>query len=655
MKPPRWRNGRTAFAIAQLTAFLVLAFCLRLALEVFLGPGRKVGLGDHFRAFAVGAHLDLVASLSVLLPLVWVAGLISPQRWAGRWFRRASFTAGIGLWLALVFVHVAEGFFFEEYQSRFNPVAIDYLIYPHEVFVNIWEAYPVPLVVALCLALATTIVWSTARFVRRRELTHEPRQIPLVLGWTLLTILGLGSLQLYDPRFSRERALNEIANNTFLSAYAAVATRNLDYRHFYPTMEPALAYAEARAALTRPGIDFFGPTNSLLRHVPGDTNRPRLNIVFLFEESLGSEFFGSLGRPGKTLTPRLDEIINQDALLFDNFYADGNRTIRGYEAAYASFPPLPGDSIVARDRTENVETLATLLGRDGYDTTFIYAGRGSFDGTGPFAVRNGWQHFLELKDFEHPVFTTVWGVCNEDLYDRVLVEARKKHAAGLPFFITTMSVSNHKPFTYPTGRIPEDPLARTRENAVKYSDYALGRFFDQARKETFWTNTIFCVAGDHGARVYGSQTIPIRSYEVPFIVVGPAVVPAPRRESKLGCQLDLAPTLLGLIGRPYDTIFYGQDLLRRPEGTSRVLLHHNRSVGIYRDQHLVIFNLNKKIEYFRGDPKTGQMQRTETVDAFSEALVREATALFQVGDDLYMNRRFRVPSRDLPVPANRQP
>ena len=643
MKFPRWRNGRTAFVLTQFIGLLVLAFCLRLALEIFLGPGRKVGLLDHLHAFAVGTHLDLVATLCVLLPTVWIVSLLSPQRWAHLWFRRIGFGIGIAVWLTLVFIHVAEGFFFEEYQSRFNPVAIDYLIYPHEVFVNIWEAYPVPLVVAVCLALATTIVWLSARFVRRRELTHESRQVPLGATWTALTLLGLGSLQLYEPRFSRERALNEIANNTFFSAFAAVATRNLDYAHFYPTIDPTAAYAEARAAIARPGIDFFGPTNSLLRHVPGDTNRPRLNVIFLFEESLGSEFFGTLGRPGASLTPRLDELITHDALIFDNFYADGNRTIRGYEAAYASFPPLPGDSIVARDRTENVETLATLLGRDGYDTTFIYAGRGSFDGTGGFALKNGWQHLLELKDFAQPVFTTVWGVCNEDLYDRVLSEARKKNAAGTPFFITTMSVSNHKPFTYPPGRIPENPLDRTREHAVKYSDYALGRFFDQARKEPFWTNTVFCVAGDHGARVYGSQTIPIRSYEVPFLVVGPAVVPTPRRVSKLACQLDLSPTLLGLIGRPYDTTFFGQDLLRQPEGTSRVLLHHNRSVGIYRDEHLVIFNLNKKIEYFVGNPKTGQMQRTDRIDALSERLRREATALFQVGDDLYMNRRYRLP------------
>ncbi len=643
MMSNRWRNGRTALVGAHFACFILAAFLLRLALAVFLGPGRKATGLDYALAFLIGLHLDVVATLCVLTLPVALIVAISPRRWAGRTFRRVWFGLGVLIWLGLVFLHISEGFFFEEYQSRFNPVAIDYLIYPHEVFVNIWEAYPVPLVVGLCLALAFGIMWGISRFIRRRELTTEPRRWGLLGGWIAATLIGLLSLRLYDANFSRERALNEISHNTFLSAYTAVATRNLDYLHFYPSMDRTAAYQTVRTALARPGIEFTGPPDSVVRHVSGDTNRPRLNLVILLEESLGSEFFGCLGRTNASLTPRLDELITREGLLFDNIYADGNRTIRGYEAVYASFPPLPGDSIVARDRTEDVETLGTLLGRDGYDTTFLYAGRGLFDGTGPFAKRNGFRNFLELKDFEKPVFTTVWGVCNEDLYDRVLVEARQKHAAGQAFFITSMSVSNHKPFTYPAGRIAEDPLERTRNNVVKYSDYALGRFFEQARKEPFWTNTIFCVAGDHGARVYGSQTIPIRSYEVPFMVFGPAVVPEPRRVNKLGCQLDIGPTLLGLIGRPYDTTFFGQDLLRQPEARSRVLLHHNRSVGIYRDQHLVIFSLNKKIEYFRGNPKVEQMRRVDAPDAVAEALVHEATAMFQVGDDLYMNRRYRVP------------
>jgi arylsulfatase A-like enzyme len=110
----------------------------------------------------------------------------------------------------------------------------------------------------------------------------------------------------------------------------------------------------------------------------------------------------------------------------------------------------------------------------------------------------------------------------------------------------------------------------------------------------------------------------------------------------LGCQLDVAPTLLGLLGRPYESTFFGHDLLREPDAGSRVLLHHNRSVGIYSDERLVVFSLNRQVEYYSGDPKAGQMQRVPKADARMKVLERDATALFQVGDTLYMDRRFRI-------------
>src|SRR4029079_9414314 len=202
--------------------------------------------------------------------------------------------------------------------------------------------------------------------------------------------------------------------------------------------------------------------------------------------------------------------------------ASGNRTVRGMEGVLASFPPLPGESIVKRDLSDNVETVARVFQRDGYSTLFLYGGRGVFDGMRSFTVRNGYDRFVEQKHFEHPTFTTVWGVCDEDLYDRSVEELSSLSRSGRPFFATILSVSNHKPFTYPKGKIAADPDEKRRENAVSYSDYALGQVFKRARKEAFWTNTVFAVVADHGARVYGEQSIPIHSYEIPLLIVGPA-------------------------------------------------------------------------------------------------------------------------------------
>ncbi|HEY1173871.1 MAG TPA: LTA synthase family protein [Verrucomicrobiae bacterium] len=555
------------------------------------------------------------------------------EGWRGK-FLTCAFTIG---WSLLTFMLITEGFFFEEFQSRFNTVAVDYLIYPHEVFVNIWESYHVVWIIVSCLLLGAGAAAITLRTSKTSwSVSKDYRSAAL---WFVITILLGFSVGRSESHVCEERSVNELASNTFSSLLYAASTRNLDYAAFYPTMDRCAAFRRTKRLLVEPGEEYTGNSDDLWRHVAGDPSRPKLNVCLLLEESLGSEFWGALGRKEPSLMPQMDEIATKEGWLFDNIYADGNRTIRGYEGVFSSFPPLPGDSIVARDRTKDVETIAQVLDRDGYETMFVYAGRGVFDGTGKFAQDNGWKHFLELKDFKDPAFTTVWGVCNEDLYDRLLIEMRQYHDAGKPFLMTSMSVSNHKPYSYPAGRIPEAPN-RTRTNVVKYTDYALAKFFEKAKREPFWKDTIFVVVGDHGARVYGSQTIPIRSYEIPFLVLGPAVADSPQRISTLGCQMDVMPTVLGMIGRPYDTTFFGHDLLKTLPGTERVLLNHNRSVGIYQDERLVVFNLNRKVEYFAGNPKCGQMKPVPTPDEKMKELEDDATAIYQSADDLYMNRRF---------------
>jgi len=416
-------------------------------------------------------------------------------------------------------------------------------------------------------------------------------------------------------------------------------THHLDYGAFYKTMPRDQAYGRVRRLLANPGVEFSDRPDSLRRHLAGNTNRPRLNVVILLEESFGSEFWGCLGR-ANSLTPQMDKLAAQEGLLFTNLYATGNRTVRGMEGVLSSFPPLPGESIVKRELSDNVETLARLLKRDGYSTLFLYGGRGVFDGMRSFAVRNGYDRFIEQKHFEHPTFTTVWGVCDEDLYRRSIDEFRDLSRGGNPFFATILSVSNHKPYTYPPGKIAENPDQRRRENAVKYSDYALGEFFRLARKEPFWTNTIFAVVADHGARVYGEQSIPIHSYEIPLLIGGPSVVKGPRRIGELGCSMDVAPTLLGLIGRPYETTFFGQDLMNcRPEA-GRALLNHNRDIGLLAGERLLVLRLMKGEEIYSGQPKLGEMKPLPDLSASDRELENDAIALYQVADDLYMHRRY---------------
>ena len=663
-----------SFPVFHALVLVVLGSGLRTGLLIAYGP-EGLTAATVATTLAHGLWADAAVAALVVLPLaLWCA--CRRRDWLGRG-RRVLIGLVSMAWLLQTFLFISEGFFFQEFLSRFNTVAIDYLIYPHEVFTNLWESYPLIWIATGCVAMAAAVTLSSLRWVP--PVTAPPAgRWRRMLAWPVAAAALAGSLALVDSKFSRERVVNELASNGAVSGVWAAWTRNLPYDAFYATLPRGEAFAMARAALGRNGGTFVAPPPppvsaggpdeawfdaaraSLQRRISGDPTRPKRNVCVLLEESLGSEFFGVLGRVTKkgkpdTLTPHLDKLIREEGLLFDNLYADGNRTIRGFEGVFSSFPPLPGDSILARDRTENVETLARVLKRDGYQSLFLYGGRGTFDYIKSYTLPNGWDRLIEQKDFDNPAFTTAFGVSDEDLYARGISEMRALHLTGQPFLVSFMTVSNHQPFSYPKGRIPDDPEARSRKHAVKYTDWALGDFFEKAKREPFWQDTIFVVIADHGARVYGSQQIPLKSYEIPLVFFGPAVVPAARRVSELGCQLDVAPTILGLLGRPYDSMFFGRDLLKEGTGPGRVLMHHNRSIGIYESDRLVVFGLNQQVTSWQGRLRSAELTMQESPDPVALETARQGMALFRVADDLDLQRRYRVLPpplvTDSPVPV----
>jgi phosphoglycerol transferase MdoB-like AlkP superfamily enzyme len=644
--------SRFGFPLAEVASYVALSLVLRIILAMKFGPDSAAqGLPDGIapavsisawsRVFGIGALLDVAVAMVLFFPCaLWLA--ISPRRWQRTKWQVAIFLCGTWIWWALaLFVLQGEYWFFGEYTSRYNTVAIDYLHYWTEISSNVAEMYPWKTIVGASAAGAAFVVAMLWRWFKpANNVSAGPRLAGLGV-WLVATASVVWCATQVDFHSSSERVLNELTSNGLTSGAIALWTRELDYAHFFPTLPRDDAYARARQLLDSKGTSWSTERYSIERNIAGDPTRRRLNVILLLEESLGSEFWGCLNDvPVKrSLTPRLDQIANNEGLLFTNLFADGNRTIRGIEGVLASFPPLPGDSLVARPKAHGFETFAATLGRDGYSTTFVYPGRGVFDGLGRFTLANGFDHFIEEKDFKNPVFTNTWGHCDEDLYGRVLQEARAGHESGRPFFITALSVTNHQPFSFPGGRIPEPGDRHSRKFAVKYVDYALGRFFDMAKQEPFWNDTIIAVVADHGARVYGSQTVPILSYEVPLLVVGPAAVNKACRIDTLGCQLDIAPTLLGLIGRPYESTFFGRDLLA-PASSRFALLNHNRSIAIYREPELVTLSLGKVIERFtRADRRSLTRQ---PLDLTADEAARDATALFQVADELYSQRRFVV-------------
>jgi phosphoglycerol transferase MdoB-like AlkP superfamily enzyme len=350
--------------------------------------------------------------------------------------------------------------------------------------------------------------------------------------------------------------------------------------------------------------------------------------VLVSVESLGAEFLGCYGDP-RGLTPRLDALA-RESLWFSNVYATGNRTVRGLEALSLALPPTPGQSIVRRPKNQALYSLGSVFEDKGYSVLFAYGGYGYFDNMNAFFDANDYRVFDRTHIAKKAIeFENIWGVADEHLFDQVLAEIDREKAVepARPVFAHVMTTSNHRPYTYPAGRI-DIPPGTGREGAVKYTDFALGRLIERARMHSWFDDTVFIITADHGANARGTSSIPVAQYRIPVFVYAPKHV-APQRVDRLMSQIDIAPTLLGLLDFRYYSKFLGRDILRSAPETDRAFVANFQTLGYLHDDRMVVLRPRKAVEtYLRSGPGF-------VAGPPDPGLAREAIAFYQVASHLF--------------------
>ena len=281
----------------------------------------------------------------------------------------------------------------------------------------------------------------------------------------------------------------------------------------------------------------------------------------------------------------------------------------------------------------------------GYQTTFFYGGFGVFDNVKPFMIANGFQSFVEETDFPVETFRTIWGVADEFVFDKMLEQHQAAHQAGRPWLGAVMTVSNHKPYSWPSGRFDWPEAASKRRGAVHYADWALGRYLTQMKDAGLLEHTVVLIAGDHGARVYGAEEIPVESYRIPGVLLSPDAVDRDVTIDRLSSQVDLAPTLLSLAGIDYSAPFFGRDLLGLPSEGGRAFVNHNRSIGLMTDHVMVVLGLHRSFRYYwRPDRKGNQFLDAQPSAEVLET-ARDAQAAFQTANKVYRDRQYVIPQQ----------
>ena len=594
-----------------------------------------------------GVRADLIVlGYFVVLPLILAPVLA--QRFAVRWWR--PLVAGWST-LALVFVvfmETASPPFIAQFDVRPNRLFIEYLANPKEVMSMLWEGFRA----AVLLGLACTLLLGAALYRVLRRASFDavtwPRRAVL-LSWPLLVVLvffQVRSTTAHRPAnpalfaLTKDALVNSLIINSPWSVLDAVNSLGKEARssEIYGDMPRERVLAEVKAQPWLSTYQYPQAELPTLHRQQAAVQRTRpLNLVIVLEESLGATFVESLG--GLPVTPELEK-LKGEGWWFEQLYATGTRSVRGIEAVVAGFPPTPARSVVKLSLSQqNFYTLAAGLKGQGYNTEFVYGGEAHFDNMRSFFTGNGFQNIVDRAQMK-PKFEGSWGASDEDLFDKSLERLKLLHAQDKPFFSLIFSSSNHEPFEFPDGRIDlHDTAKQTVNNAVKYADFALGKFIAAAKKEAYWKDTVFLIIADHDTRVYGNSLVPIKKFHIPGLILGADI--EPKRIRTVASQIDIAPTLLSLMGVSSEHPMIGRDLVRDSAAPGRALIQFQNNFAYLEDGAATILTPDHAPLLGRYDAASGQL--AIGADKPGEAQVNKALAHVMLPSLLYRQQQYKLP------------
>jgi phosphoglycerol transferase MdoB-like AlkP superfamily enzyme len=617
--------------------FIVFSLLIRTVLLIKSWPFLNPTIWLLMKIYGVGLFYDLITTLYFSIPLVFYLIFIPDKIFLSQFHKPFLYIFLFTTIYVLVFDSVAEYFFFEEFGTRFNFIALDYLIYTRELIHNAKESYPLfPLLIGMAILSFLWVLlmrkWIDRFLKAPSNLTQRLKQ-----GWIffVLPLLPLLFVDLSLTRISTNPYANELSSNGIYDFFAAFQINQIDYVTFYRTKDNKEVFQNLRVLLKEKNNTFISEDLfDITREIKNPANEKRLNIALILVESLSADYLGVFGNQ-KNLTPNLDQ-LSKESLFFTHLYATGTRTDRGIESITLSIPPTPGRSIVKRPHNENLFSWGLLMKSKGYDTKFIYAGYGYFDNMNYFFSHNGFE-IIDRKNFSKNEisFENAWGVCDEDLYHKSMKEFDKSLEKRSPFFAIILTTSNHRPFTYPDGRI-NIPSHTGRRGAVKYTDYAIGKFIREAKEKPWFKDTLFIIVADHCAGSAGKTALPIKRYEIPFFIYSPDHV-SPQRIDRLVSQIDIAPTVLGLLNFSYTSKFFGKDILKMETKQERAFISTYQRLGFMKKDRLVALDLKKEINLFQTDDMTGEEKKIPA----DQNLFDEAISYYQAADYLFQHHLNR--------------
>ena len=645
-------SNRFSVVLHFILWFLAMSLLLRIGFMAWQWNDVSLSFYDFLRTLLTGLFFDIGTVNFIVLPSILYYVLL-PNKWIGSKIDRFLVWLFTVLTLfILVFTFFAELTFWDEFKSRFNFIAVDYLIYTHEVVSNIQESYPLPLLVGgvlLLTALFIFVFYKNRAFHKTftAAVSISQRFLVLVLSF-LIALLFVSSIRNNQAEWSSNRYNSEISKSGIYSFFAAFRNNQMKYDEFYTSIKNEDAFQLIRGKLKSEDAIYKTDDFSIHRTITDSSaSSEKRNVVFILVESLSGSFMEEFGNTEK-ITPFLDSLA-QKSIFFENLYATGTRTVRGMEAMTLCIPPTPGQSIVKRPDNHNLYTVNSVFKSKGYDSNFFYGGDGYFDNMNSYFGGNGFNIYdrgrgsvlnddikatrnnIEDKEVS---FENAWGICDEDIFNKMLRVADQQYAAGKPFFNFVMTTSNHRPYTYPSGKI-DIPSGTGRQGAVKYTDFALKQLFAAAKKKAWYKNTTFVIIADHCASSAGKDEIDVANYHIPAFIVN---LPENQDQkfSKQCSQIDVFPTLFSLFHWTYESDFFGKDVVNG-DFEERALIGTYRKLVLMKKEKVMILSDQKKQAFYDWNKKDNSLKPIPMEKTFLD----ETISWYQTADYLFTNKLLK--------------
>jgi phosphoglycerol transferase MdoB-like AlkP superfamily enzyme len=613
----RWTN----IGIILKTYLLVIGIFFIFRLILFITELERI---ESFRAdflniimaFIMGIRFDIVISGYILiLPFLVLSALFILNRHY-EWIYRILFY-WIFILFALAFaVCSADIPNFNQFFSRFSIAAFQWIDSPAFVIKMILQE-PRYFIIIIPLIIIIFFFFKILKRIFRinPEVTSEVHYVfkiaisALFLGLMFLGIRGRvqekSPIKIGTAYFSDNAFLNQLGLNPVFTLIRSFIDSLDEKNKTVNFMEEEVAVKKVRNFL---GIDQPIGDYPIARQVLSDsTGEKRYNVILVIMESMSAAKMTRHGNT-KNLTPFLDSISTR-GLYFENIYTAGIHTFNGVFSTLFSFPAIYLQNPMKESTMFRYNGIGHTLRKNGYSTTYFTTHDGQFDNIEGFLRANDFENIITLADYPAEKAETTLGVPDDYMFEFSMPVIDNLYKENKPFFVTFMTASDHGPYYLPDYYKPRN--REMQDQMVEYADWSLWKFISMASQRDWFANTVFVFIADHGSPINAVYDIPLDYHHSPLIFYAPGIIREPVNKHIIGGQIDVFPTIMGILNQNYINNTLGIDLLK--ESRPFIFINHEDKFGVINGEYLLILKKNGEKSLFKYRDKDKKDYKNEQI------------------------------------------